>query len=327
LIPVPVSRSGRASDFELLAGRDHSVHPDLDHWHGNIGEPVALDLAAPAATDIVGFDVLNWNVAIGRAHLDELLSRLKAGAADFGERPDRPLVLLIQEAYRSDPSIPEFAFKRYHGGHVPVGTRRDIVDFAHENNLSLRYAPSMRNGKHRSDRGNAILSNVAIRSARMFVLPYIRQRRVVVKAELEGFPDITFISAHLDTGGRIADQPMLRFGAGRSAQARELARRLHEMPPNQSFVLGADLNSAIGLRDPALRVLMDEGLRHADGSHLLRHTFHGPVKLLLDHLLIRSAGRIRDASVIRIDELPGDRTSRIFGSDHHPLLARIELAR
>lgn len=315
------------NEFELLAGRDHSVHPDLEYWHGNIGQPIALDLAPPAAPEISGFDVLCWNIAIGRAHLDELLSRLRTGAfGDIGERADRPLVLLLQEVYRSDPSVPEFPRGRFHGGHVPVGIRRDIVDFANEHNLSLRYAPSMRNGKHRSDRGNAVLANVAIRSARMFVLPYIRQRRVVVKAELENIPDITFISAHLDTGGQLPDQPMLRFGSGRSAQARELTRRLHDMPETQNFVLGADLNSPFGHRDPAIRSLMDAGLRLADGAHTLRHTFHGPVRMLLDHVMVRSSGRITAASVVRLDELPGDRASRIFGSDHHPLLARLDLA-
>jgi hypothetical protein len=35
--------------------------------------------------------------------------------------------------------------------------------------------------------------------------------------------------------------------------------------------------------------------------------------------------RIRSVRVVRLDEQPGDRGKRVFGSDHHPLLARVEL--
>jgi len=40
---------------------------------------------------------------------------------------------------------------------------------------------------------------------------------------------------------------------------------------------------------------------------------------------VRSRGHIAHSSVERIDEMPGDRGRRIFGSDHHPLFARIDL--
>ena len=49
--------------------------------------------------------------------------------------------------------------------------------------------------------------------------------------------------------------------------------------------------------------------------------------LVLDYILFRNqAGVIRSATVRRLDEDPSDRGPNVFGSDHHPLLARIELA-
>lgn len=319
----------RRTTFELLAGRDHSDHPELANWHGNIGKPVALDLAPPAPPVITGIDVLCWNVAIGKGHLDELISRLHSNEMGcIGTDPQRPLVLLLQEAYRADPTVPEHPIDHFHGGHVPVGTRRDIVDFAAEHKLSLRYAPSMRNGHHRSDRGNAILSTVEIGGGRAFVLPYIQQRRVVVKIELEGLPWLTFVCAHLDTAGRLPGTRLSPF-AGRAAQSSEMIRRLNDMNGPQNFILGADLNTAVGTRDPAFRVFLKAGLIRASGSELIRHTFHGPrpLRLLLDHLLYRSPDkRIDRCEVIRLDEVPGDNRRAIFGSDHHPLLARLTLA-
>ena len=315
--------------FELLAGRDHSDHPELAYWHGNIGQPVALDLAPPAVEPIERIDVLCWNVAIGKAYLDELLSRLRTPAfGSIGCSPQQPLVLLLQEAFREDPSVPEHAQDHFHGGHMPVGTRRDIVDFAAEQKLSLRYAPSMRNGKHRSDRGNAILSTVAFAGARAFVLPYIKQRRVVVKAELEGLEWLTWVTAHLDTGGRLPGTRVSSYGAGRAAQSFELMQRLNDMQTEQSFVIGADLNTAIGARDPAFRVFLKAGLHRATGSEKIRHTFHGPtrIRFLLDHLLYKSPeGRITQFEVTRLDERGDDLSKTIFGSDHHPLLARLSL--
>ena len=315
--------------FELLAGSEHSAHPELAFWHGNIGQPVALDLAPQATTPVRELTVLSWNVAIGRAYLDELFGRLRSAAfGSIGLDPSQPLILLIQEAFRADPSVPEnIVHNRFHGGHVPLGTRRDIVDFAAEHNLSLRYAPSMRNGRHRSDRGNAVLSTVAMSGARAFVLPYIRQRRVVVKAELQGLEKITFVSAHLDTGGKLPGRPMTKFGAGRAAQSAEMIRRLSDLGSEHSYVIGADLNTPLGARDPAFRVFTRAGLLRADGSTMMTHTFHGPVRLLLDHVLYHSANsRLRSVEVTRLDEHEGDRGRAVFGSDHHPLLARITLA-
>jgi endonuclease/exonuclease/phosphatase family metal-dependent hydrolase len=57
-----------------------------------------------------------------------------------------------------------------------------------------------------------------------------------------------------------------------------------------------------------------------------RHTYHSLPRLVIDYILVRDrAGVVRSARVRRVDEDPSDRGPNVFGSDHHPLLARIDL--
>lgn len=308
-------------EFKLIAGE----HPELALWHGNVGEAVALDLAGPLAHGVRTLDVLSWNIAIGLGRLKEVIEKVRAGWFD-GEarRANRPFVVLVQEAYRSDTTVPEQLRSRHHGGKAPRRTRADIVDLAHELGYSLRYAPSMRNGAHRSDRGNAILANVGIAHARAFPLPHVRQRRVAVAAELTGLPWLTFVSAHLDTRrARVQRQ------SGRRLQAGSLGRRLvAEWGTDQTLLLGADFNSYRGEREPMFRELHAAGFLRLAHSARTRHTFHARgLRMLLDHILVRTTPEsVIGINVVRLDESPGDRERYVFGSDHHPLLARLELA-
>jgi hypothetical protein len=307
---------------------DELHHPELALWRANVGGPVALDLAPAASSAVAGLDVLSWNLAVGRARLGELLNLLESGAfADAGRDPAHPLVILAQEAYREDDSVPHAEPDRFHGGAIHADEPRDIVALARAHGLSLRYAPSMRNGTHRSDRGNAILSSVALGTSHAFLLPYVKQRRVAVVAEVAGLPDVALASVHLDVSGQRDRRRVGRFGAGRMAQAAAVAHRLAHPDDDHCLVIGADLNTALGVRDPAIRTLVTAGLHPAHRVGRWRHTFHGPVRLLLDHVLFRSpTGRIRGVRVVRLDEHPQDRSKRVFGSDHHPLLARVEFA-
>lgn len=296
-------------------------HPELERWRENVGEPVALDLAPPLAEPVEQLHVVCWNLAIGAARLDELLARLRAEAGDV------PLLILAQEAFRADASVPPRVAGRFHGGRIRPGTRTDIVEFAADHGLSLRYTPSMRNGADRSDRGNAILATVALRGAHTVCLPHVRQRRVAVGAELDEVPGVGFISAHLDTGGglRNRERASLRFGSGRAAQAAGLARELLSRADGD-VLLGADLNAPFGERDPAFRALVRAGFSPARRRGAWGHTFHRPLRLPLDHVLHRSSGGpIREVEVSRIDEHPMDRGARVYGSDHHPLFARVVL--
>lgn len=312
--------------FPIIAGAcDAAV---LRHWEANVGSPLALDLAPPLAGEVRGVDVVSWNLAIGAGRLTELLTRLRAGEfGGAGRDPARPLVVLAQEAFRADASVPARGTERFHGGIKARGELAPITRMAAENGLSLRYAPSMRNGAERSDRGNAVLSTAAICDAHGFALPYVKQRRVAVAAALARLPGLTFVSAHVDTWGRAPGDGGLfwRFGGGRAAQTAELARRILSRDPTGGVVVGADLNTPLGHRDPAVRAMEAEGFVQAEKVGGWQHTFNGRVRFLLDHVLFYSAGgRIRRVTVTRLDEPPGDR-ERVFGSDHHPLLARVEL--
>jgi endonuclease/exonuclease/phosphatase family metal-dependent hydrolase len=324
--PDSPEADGPSCQVRLEPHRHEHLHDDLDHWRANVGNPIAVDGGERLRGDVREIDVLNWNIAIGMGRLDALLARLRDDVPGFAHSPSRPLVILMQEAYRTDHTVPADTGSGHHGGSLKQKQRTDIVDWARDHNLSLRYSPSMRNGAHTSDRGNAILSTVHLEDAHAFLLPYVRQRRVGVSARIAGLPGLTFVSAHLDTHGRLqGDAARVRFGAGRAAQARALAEYLTAIPG--SVVLGADLNSVLGMTDPAVRALVSAGMHPARRIGTWRHTIHTPLRLLLDHVLFRSPDHsIVSMSVERIDEAPGDRSAMVFGSDHHPLLAHLRMA-
>ena len=316
-----------SSRIGLEPERHDLLHPELDHWRANVGSPIAIDAGPVAPAEIVGFDVLCWNLAIGLGRLGDVVTRLRAGSfGGAGVQDNRPLIILAQEAYRMDDTVPGAHASEHHGGLPGRGERVSIIEIAEQLELSLRYSPSMRNGLHASDRGNAVLSNMRLAEAHAFLLPYVRQRRVVVTAQLAGHPDLTFVSAHLDTHGAVrVDQLHLRLGAGRAAQGRALGEGLKTL--HGSVVLGADLNSLLGMTDPGVRALIETGMHPTRRVGTWRHTFHTRLRLLLDHVMYRCPdNRIQHAEVVRLDEARDDRSRRVFGSDHHPLLARFELS-
>jgi endonuclease/exonuclease/phosphatase family metal-dependent hydrolase len=308
-------------------------HPDdgqlrLERWRRNVGSNVALDLAAPLGSTFPrSLLVLSWNVWIGRGRLHEVITSIREGRfRSQGADPDLPLIVLAQEALRSDASVPATASRQ--AGRLSVaqlGSQADVVETARNLNLSLRYAPSMRNGDSRSDRGNAILSSVPLDDAQAIELPLVLQRRVAVSAAIR-LRDLSLrvVSAHLDPRGPPGHQWL--GAAGRELQARHLLRSLTD----DTVILGADLNLGRGRYERAWRLLTEAGFTFGvpPAAPSWRHTFHALPRLVLDYLLIRDPGRaVRRAAVHRLDEHPLDRGPRVFGSDHHPLLARIDLDR
>ena len=298
-------------------GRDR-----LEAWRANVGAPVALDLS-PAARRGASDDlvVISWNLWIGRGRLAEVVARVR-------DTTDAPLVVLAQEAYRSDATVPRRsprrAIRRSAGGFTRrVVAREDIVETARALGLNLRYVPSMRNGAGESDRGNAILSELPLAEAWAFELPLVLQRRVPVLARLPlpGGP-LHLVSAHLDPRG-----PPGAAWLGGAGRARQTTHMLEQMD-GDAVVLGADLNLGRGRRERSWR-LLHEGAFTAgipETAPRWRHTFHGVPRLVLDYLLVRDlSGRICHAAVERLDEHPRDRGPTVFGSDHHPLVARLEL--
>jgi endonuclease/exonuclease/phosphatase family metal-dependent hydrolase len=181
----------------------------------------------------------------------------------------------------------------------------------------------MRNGTLLSDRGNAILSTLPLAEAEALELPFVLQRRVTVSAAIQlGEQTLRVMSAHLDPRG----PPGHRWlgASGRAAQAQAITAALD---PN-TVILGADLNLGRGRYEPAWKVLRDAGFTFGvpPAKPAWRHTFHALPRLVLDYLLVRDpSGTIQGAQVHRLDEHPRDRGPLVFGSDHHPLLARIDL--
>ncbi|HEY7480924.1 MAG TPA: endonuclease/exonuclease/phosphatase family protein [Gemmatimonadales bacterium] len=297
----------------------------LAGWRRNVGGAIELDLAPPAAIERstwgTSVAVLSWNVWIGRGRLLELVGRFTAG--ELGVPGELPLVLLIQEAFRRDRSIPErsngFAARDLGS---PGRPREDIVEVSRRLGWNLRYVPSMRNGGERSDRGNAILTPLPLGPAIATELPFALQRRVAVGARLTlaGHP-ICLVSAHLDPRGPIGYKWL-----GAAARTRQAAHLLAELG-DPTVLLGADLNLGRGRAEGAWRLLMEQGFQFGVPPipPTWRHTYHRLPRLVIDYLLVRDrVGAIRSFSVHRIDEDPRDRGPAVFGSDHHPLLARID---
>lgn len=315
-----------SADFGLTRHEDDE-RLRLDAWRRNVGAHVALDLTSTSVDSSASSSmvVLSWNVWIGRGRLREVVSRIRNGDyAELGADPGLPLVVLAQEAYRNDSSIPPLQGGR--AGRVLVaglGPQEDIVEAAHDLGMNLRYAPSMRNGTTQSDRGNAILSTLPLGDAQALELPLVLQRRVAVtSAVILGSTGLRLISAHLDPRGPPGHKWL--GAAGRALQAQHLVSSVND----DTVVLGADLNLGRGRYEATWRLLSMAGFTFGipPSSPSWRHTYHALPRLVLDYVLVRDrASAIRHAGVHRMDEDPRDRGPRVFGSDHHPLLARIDL--
>lgn len=316
------------SSFPVTHAGPYGDDPRLVGWRENVGAPVALDArtAWPASARPAMLTVLSWNLWVGRGRLVEVVNRIRAGAyAALGVAAGAPLVVLVQEAFRSDASIPPQS-----NGWAPRDViarpehHEDIVDIARRLGLYLRYAPSMRNGADRSDRGNAILASLPLCDARGLELPLVLQRRVAVAATLElGSRRVLLVSAHLDPRG----PPDHRWlgAAGRALQTQHLL----EACDDHLILLGADLNLGRGRSERTWRLLSQAGFTFGVPATLptWRHTYHALPRLVLDYLLIRDRHRTVDsATVHRLDEDRRDRGRTVFGSDHHPLLAPVELS-
>jgi endonuclease/exonuclease/phosphatase family metal-dependent hydrolase len=311
-------------EFGLTRHGDET-RPGLDQWRCNVGAHVSLDFPTLHDAQARSLVALSWNVWIGRGRVEEVVGRIRNG--DFvhlGADPNLPLVVLLQEAYRSDDSIPPLQQGR--SGRVLVagmGQQEDIAETARALGMSLRYAPSMRNGPTHSDRGNAILSTVPLADAQAFELPLVLQRRVAVTATMTlGGTKLRLISAHLDPRGPPGHKWL--GAAGRAQQAQHLLDSVKD----DTVVLGADLNLGRGRYEPAWQILSEAGFTFGVPPSLptWRHTYHALPRLVLDYLLVRNRlDAIVAARVHRLDEDPNDRGSRVFGSDHHPLLGRIDV--
>jgi endonuclease/exonuclease/phosphatase family metal-dependent hydrolase len=296
-------------------------------WRANVGEPVAFNRPpSPDPPDSTALTLLSWNLWVGRGRLLEVIEQIRSGGlARLGADPGVPLVVLLQEAYRSDASVPPRT-----NGWAPreVTTRsrpqEDVVEVARRLGLGICYAPSMRTPGERSDRGNAILASVPLAEPVAVELPFMLQRRVALCASITlGGRCLRLVSAHLDPRGPPGHKWL--GSAGRSRQTEHLLSHL----PDDLVLLGADLNLGRGRAERTWHLLRDAGFAFGVPPTLpaWRHTYHSLPRLVLDYILVRDRpGAIAKATVARLDQDPHDRGPNVFGSDHHPLLARVQLA-
>lgn len=187
-------------------------------------------------------------------------------------------------------------------GSPDVLTQREPVRRASGKDLSAFFSAVRVDG-----RGNAILSTRPLAGARVIPLPRQRQPRSAVAATIEvGGHRLFVASTHLENrvswwkGGFLSDT-----GRGRQAEA-----LLRELPAAQPGILGGDMNTWLGEREPAWRAFAH---RFDDTPMVrMRPTFRD--RLMLDHLFF--------------DLPPGWRASRRvledpYGSDHHPVVGVI----
>lgn len=320
--------TGQAAPMRWALRHDPSERRALDAWCWGVGPVVMHDVAGVApAPAIDSLAVVVWNNHEGEGDLAALLRDLRSGALTGA--PVREFVLLLQEVYRGGPAVPAdmpaWAVGASRIGDPGAPGRVDVVAEARRAGLSLLYAPSMRNGLRDDagppeDRGNAILSTLPLSAPTLVELPYERQRRVVVEADIAGHTShgrawrLHLVSAHLDNRARFG-RFFRSFGAARLRQARTLAAEL----PDGPTVLGGDLNTWVrGAASPAVQALRDRLPGPAVTPTGATAPLPGPLpSLRLDYLFFR----LPDGSHGRYHVL--DRT---YGSDHRPLIGWITLA-
>ena len=220
--------------------------------------------------------MVTWNTNAGRGDLSRLVTDLEAGRLTGGAPSD--FVVLLQEADDVEKTV------------------------AVQKNLSAFFSPVRFDG-----RGNAILSTQPLADARVIPLPRQRQpRSAVVAAIAVGGRRLLIASTHLENrvswlkGGLFSD----------SARGRQAEALLRELPAAEPGILGGDMNTWLGEREPAWRAFA----RRFDDTpkDRLRPTFRD--RLVLDHLFFDLPAGWRAWRRVLDDA---------YGSDHHPVVGVI----
>lgn len=281
----------------------------LTRWRAGVGSPVVAPTPGRHDEAIDSLTVVSWNIALDEGDVVTLVRDLQR------ETPGRPIVLLLQEAFRGGEDVPQLPGDCVFAAHLGRSNReREIDDIARALGFGLYYVPSMRNGAGHEDRGNAILSSLPLDGLSAIELPFEHQRRVTVAARLSGLTSdrhpwsLRVASVHLDNlvgrrNGWIATE------YGRARQARGLREALAGDDP---LILGGDFNTWFGFADQAYieTALAFPQTRVNDR----RRTFRGLLRL--DHVFYRlPPGWTAD---VRRGE-----SSR--GSDHYPLVTTLRV--
>jgi len=223
--------------------------------------------------------VATWNMHAGRGNLPQFIYDLASGTLTKGVPSD--YVILLQEDL--EPSE--------HSARDEAATRA----------LSFFFAPTRADSTRTS--GNAILSTRPLQDAHIVMLDRERQPRTAAVATIRlDAATLFLVNVHLEN--RAAWWRILFSDSARSRQATTL---LEQLPAQAPGILGGDLNTWLGPREPALRAMFE---RFADTpSDQPQPTFRG--RLVLDHLFFD----VPDGWAVFRRVIP-DR----YGSDHHPVV-------
>lgn len=253
--------------------------------------------------------VVSWNVAVGSGRVQSLTRDLVEEERQAG-RPAPDFILLLQEARRAGDAF----------GALPNGgtaarrvSREDVLSVATGLQMSVAYIPSMPNRtvNHQlhDDRGNAILSTLPLRDITALELPFVRQRRVAViaRVDVDG-RSLTVVSLHLDTRRPLLKGSIFSGPVARSRQAAAIVKALEPWRAAGAIVIGGDFNTVGGLGEPAIRWMKRDYPRIACGNPITHKWGFS-----LDHLFASDPSLLDDC----------DRARQRYGSDHHPLVARL----
>lgn len=293
---------------------------ELRAWCSSVGDPLVINNIAESR-DTPAALVVSWNVDVGAGRLDDFLDDLLVGKWTDGVQV-ADYVLLLQEAYRADDSIPwQAPIDGKKGNAIHHGEEdfhSDVAHFARERNLNLFYVPLMRNGDDREDRGNAILSTFPMSEFAAYELPPERQRRVVASAMVSGQTAgqpwfVRLINVHLENRARWKS-PLSTLGGARQDQMNALLDAVGMRL--EATILGGDFNVWFKESNEGTIKLIRNYLVQAGDSDP-NPTVHPGKKLperRVDYLF-HSPDRDWNVTYRRVDDR--------YDSDHYPILIRI----
>jgi endonuclease/exonuclease/phosphatase family metal-dependent hydrolase len=285
----------------------------LARWSAGVGPPVVRTSATQESSANDTLCVITWNTALGTGNVKRLLDDVKA------ERGSVPIVLLLQEAYREGPEVPEGrTLAASFAGRLGGEGSMEIEALAESLGLNLYYVPSMRNGapwETKEDRGNAILSSLPLTELSAIELPFERQRRVAIAATIIGTSTngnpwrLRVVSVHLDN---LVGLRRGWFVGGEFARVRQTRALLDYVRGDAAVVLAGDFNTWFGFAEPTYKAIARD-FPDTDASDR-QATFMGMLRL--DHMFFRLPDRWHGAF---------KRGRSRYGSDHYPLVGAIDL--
>jgi endonuclease/exonuclease/phosphatase family metal-dependent hydrolase len=255
-------------------------------------------LQAPAAPSAPTLAIVTWNMHAGRGDVTRLRYDLASGVLTGGVPAD--YILLLQEDIEPSDSL-DSARDR------PLDAARDrhsARETAATNGLSFFFAPVRGDAQRTS--GNAILSTRPLLAPRIVTLERERQPRSAIAATIRlDSAELFVVNVHLEN--RLVWWRTLFSDTARARQATALLR---DLPQQGDGILGGDLNTWLGPREPAWTLMLQ---RFPDTPRdPPEPTFHD--RLVLDHLFFDlPTGWTVTRRVLKDS----------YGSDHHPVVASI----